>query len=143
MSANMADRPLSPDAAEELNPVDESTPLLGQEVSATQERRQPAAWPVYFTPLAIVIVFAIVADLGGSLIDTPEVRLLEMAVCRDFYRIHNPKVIGPPPLSYVDENLCKLEEIQSNLAYLRATKAMLTVLPGTRHPWAENIARHG
>jgi hypothetical protein len=34
------------------------------------------------------------------------VRLLEMAVCKDYYREYSPGVIGPPPLSYIDEKLC-------------------------------------
>jgi hypothetical protein len=71
-----------------------------------------------------------VADLGGSIADITEVRLIEMAVCRDYYRLHQPSVIGPPPLSYVDEEQCKLDEIQSNLVYLRTAKGMLTMLPG-------------
>jgi hypothetical protein len=119
------------------NHADESTPLLAAYDHATQQQPHSGrflTWPAYFTPLAICLVFCLVADLSSSIIDIPEVRLLEMTVCRDFYRIHDPKVIGPPPLSYVDEKLCKLEEIQSNLAYLRAIKGMLTVLPGISRP---------
>jgi hypothetical protein len=68
--------------------------------------------------------------MGGSLIDTPEVRLLEMAVCRDYYRVHDPSVIGPPPLAYVPEERCKLKPIQRDLAYIRASKSLLMTLPG-------------
>lgn len=53
-----------------------------------------------------------------------------MAVCRDYYREHDPSVIGPPPLSYVDEKLCKLNRIQADLAYLGAVKGMLATIPG-------------
>lgn len=60
----------------------------------------------------------------------PEVRLLEIAVCREFYRKHDPSVIGPPPFSFVDESLCKNEEIQSKLAQLRSVKSTLSILPG-------------
>ncbi len=84
----------------------------------------------YSYVVILLVLFSIVADFGGSLVDTPEVRLLEMAVCRDYYRKNNPGVIGPPPLSYVPEKDCKIKEIQRDLAYLRATKSMLMTLPG-------------
>ncbi|KAF5489527.1 MFS efflux pump atnC [Colletotrichum siamense] len=53
-----------------------------------------------------------------------------MAVCRDYYMEHDPTVIGEPPLSYVDESLCKLREIQTRMAYLRATKGLIMTIPG-------------
>jgi hypothetical protein len=86
--------------------------------------------PFYPYASILVGVMSLVADLGGSLVDTPEVRLLEMAVCRDYYRVHNPSVIGKPPLSYADEKLCKVKEIQVDLAYLRATKSLMMTIPG-------------
>lgn len=83
-------------------------------------------------PYVVILagLFSLVADFGGSLVDTPEIRLLEMAVCRDYYRTHDPDIIGPPPWSYVPEKHCKIKEIQRDLAYLRATKSLLMTLPG-------------
>ncbi|KAK2729456.1 major facilitator superfamily transporter [Colletotrichum kahawae] len=83
-------------------------------------------------PSAILIVFAIciLADAGSSLLGVPEVRAFEMAVCRDYYVEHDPTVIGEPPRSYVDESLCKLREIQTRMAYLRATKGLIMTIPG-------------
>ncbi|KID93986.1 MFS transporter, partial [Metarhizium majus ARSEF 297] len=60
----------------------------------------------------------------------PEVRLLEMTVCRAYYAPRDPGVIGPPPLGYVDESLCKEADIQVSLAYLRAWKRCLDSIPG-------------
>ena len=102
-----------------------------QRSSSTVATRPPRKTSQSYTCVIIlVILFSIVADFGGSLVDTPEVRLLEMAVCRDYYRTHNPSVVGPPPRSYVPEKDCKIKEIQRDLAYLRATKSMLMTLPG-------------
>lgn len=83
-------------------------------------------------PYAVILVglFSLVADMGGSMVDTPDVRMLEMAVCRDYYRSHNATVIGPPPQSYVPEKLCKVPQIQNNLAYLRAIRSLLMTIPG-------------
>jgi hypothetical protein len=78
----------------------------------------------------LVVLLSLVGDMGGSLLDTPEVRLLEMAVCRDYYRVHDPNVIGPQPLSYIPEKYCKITVVQRDLAYLRATKSLLMTLPG-------------
>jgi hypothetical protein len=117
---------------------DETSPLLHHLTSDPPnppseddaQSRKAATSPLY--PFAIICIFALsfFADVGGSLVDTPEVRLLEMAVCRDYYRKHDPSVIGEPPLSYVDEKLCKVNEIQSDLAYIRAVKSLLMTIPG-------------
>ncbi|VUC35726.1 unnamed protein product [Clonostachys rosea] len=128
-----------------LREVDETAPLLAQQdpVSSAHFRSgtaDPSAGDTTSSdelksllyPYAVFFVFALsfVADLGGSMIDTPEVRLLEMAVCRDYYLEHDPSVIGPPPGSYVDEKLCKVNKIQAELAYLRAIKSLLMTVPG-------------
>ncbi|KAF9879489.1 major facilitator superfamily transporter [Colletotrichum karsti] len=86
--------------------------------------------PLFPNALIVILIIVLVADIGGSMIGIPEIRLLEMAVCRDYYRKHDPSVIGGPPLSYVDEKLCKLKEIQTSLAYLRATRNLIGTIPG-------------
>uniref|UniRef100_L2G7W6 Major facilitator superfamily transporter n=1 Tax=Colletotrichum fructicola (strain Nara gc5) TaxID=1213859 RepID=L2G7W6_COLFN len=100
------------------------TPLI------TASGEGAAKYPQY--PSAILTVFAVcfLADAGSALLGVPEVRAFEMAVCRDYYMEHDPSVIGEPPLSYVDESLCKLKEIQTRMAYLRATKGLIMTIPG-------------
>lgn len=85
----------------------------------------------YYPHVPILIgILCFVADLGGGLTNAAEVRLLELAVCRDYYRTHDRSVIGPPPLANVDEKFCKLDEIQANLAYLRAWRGVFLMIPG-------------
>lgn len=118
-----------------LSTPSESTPLLSNlQREESAHETQPNRYP-YF-PYAVILVglFSLVADVGGALVDMPEIRLLEMAVCRDYYRIHDPSVIGSSPLAYVPEHLCKVRDIQRDLAYLRATKSLLTNLPGGFYP---------
>lgn len=134
--------------------ADETSPLLGQFASDHSSPSRPAGAPPETSPAGLapetgasrsksplypsvviyLFVLCFVADLGGALIDTPELRLLEMAVCRDYYHEHDPAVIGEPPNSYIDEELCKLKEIQAALAYLRAAKSLLMTIPGKDSP---------
>ncbi|KAI1119891.1 major facilitator superfamily domain-containing protein [Nemania abortiva] len=80
--------------------------------------------------LFVCFLLTIVVDVGGGLTAAPEVRLLENAVCRAHYRVADPCVIGLPPSAYVDESLCKIDEVQVHLAYLRAWKRWCDTLPG-------------
>ena len=77
-----------------------------------------------------------VVDLEGGLRATSELRLFEVAICREYYRLHDPSKIGSPLLSYVHESDCKLDSIQADLAYLRAWKDIATMIPGG-HPLLE------
>ncbi|KAK0649748.1 major facilitator superfamily domain-containing protein [Cercophora newfieldiana] len=128
---------------ETIEPMpEETTPLLDER---DENASRPSPSPLYPYALIFVVLLIIVSDVGGSLLDTPEVRLLEMAVCRDYYRLHDPSVIGPPPLSYVDENLCKERDIQTSLVYLRTKKGLLGLIPGIllTIPYGRLSDRHG
>ncbi|KAK7538922.1 hypothetical protein IWX46DRAFT_235141 [Phyllosticta citricarpa] len=122
-----------------LSETDEVSPLLATGAasdinspspSRVTLNRRAAHWP-YAALLCGLL--SLVADLGDGITAAPEVRLLEMAVCRDHYRAHEPRLIGPPPLSYVPENYCKVKDIQVELAYLRAVLKILTTVPGYFH----------
>lgn len=131
-------------AIEPIPIPDETTPLL-ERVDATATASTPASPLLYPFALIFILVLIILADVSGSLLDTPEVRLLEMAVCRDYYRLHDPSVIGPPPLSYIDEKLCKTYEIQTSLVFLRTKKGLLGYIPGIllTIPYGRLSDRHG
>jgi len=134
------------EAIEPIPIPEETTPLLERVDATASARASTAASPsLYPNALIFVLVLIILADVSGSLLDTPEVRLLEMAVCRDYYRVHDPSVIGPPPLSYVDEKLCKTYEIETTLIFLRTKKAMLGFIPGIllTIPYGRLSDRHG
>ncbi|KAL9016294.1 MAG: hypothetical protein Q9185_006354 [Variospora sp. 1 TL-2023] len=73
---------------------------------------------------------SLVADLGGNMTAAPEIRILELSLCREYYRAHDPSVIGLPPWRFVDERYCKIAEVQSQLAQLRGLRAPLSVIPG-------------
>ncbi len=58
----------------------------------------------------------------------PKLRMLELAVCRDFYAAHDPSVIDNN--GNVAEQRCKIPEIQSALAKLRGIMAKMEAIPG-------------
>ncbi|GAM86191.1 hypothetical protein ANO11243_042030 [Dothideomycetidae sp. 11243] len=108
----------------------DTTPLLGSDRSSDEAAVPGRSTRTWLYPVILVLLMFCVADVGGTLANVPEIRLLEMAICRDFYRKHDPSVIGPPPLSYVDEKLCKSHDLQARLAYTRALRSLLRTIPG-------------
>ena len=100
------------------------TPLLALTTAQDARSRRHQHVPILCAALSVA------AEFGGWLTIVPEVRLLEMTICRDYYRIHDPSAIGPSPNEYIKEELCKLDEIQQSLAYLRAWKDAVTTFAG-------------
>ena len=118
---------------------DSNLPLRGQSGLSSPSALGADSLLYPYVPILCGLL-CLVGDLGGGLTTTPEVRLLEVAVCRDYYTLHDPSKIGPPPLSYVDERYCKLDDIQADLAYLRAWKGTFMMIPGkTIHPCFEGL----
>ena len=112
------------------SPTTESIPDSASFLGEGDYRRDEVPSPLYSYTIVFVFVLVLVTGFGSSLLNTPEVRLLEMALCRDYYRAHDPSVIGPPPLSYVDEERCKVDSIQVELSYIMATRSLLSAIPG-------------
>jgi hypothetical protein len=113
----------------------ESTPLLwrlplSRQNSNWNPTRREARLHRFRLLFAMCVAFSLVTALGNVLLDIASVRLLEMSICRDYYRIHKPSFIGPPPLSYVHDYLCKVKEIETSLLDLRVLKGVIMMIPG-------------
>ncbi|RYP35968.1 hypothetical protein DL766_002238 [Monosporascus sp. MC13-8B] len=67
-----------------------------------------AIWPLLALLLAV--------QLAWSLYQLPLNRVVERRLCREYYGAHDPTVIGPD--GSVDEELCKNDEIQQQLAWV-------------------------
>ena len=114
----------------------ESTPLLrrvslyrqNSNWNPTYRERRLHRFRLLFT---MCLAFTLVVSLGNIMLDIASVRLLQMSICRDYYRVHKPSVIGPPPLSYVHDYLCKVKEIETSLLDLRVLKGVIMMIPGT------------
>lgn len=84
------------------------------EIADTRGRQTP------HSVLLVLYAIALISDLAGSLQNRPEFNVVQLAICRDYYRSHDPGVIGPAPFRYVDEALCRVDEVQVAVADLRA-----------------------
>lgn len=125
--------------------VDESTPLVG--ASRTKPRRprhRPTLSVASLTSITIpkahdhttfinllcLLVFA--ANTAGGFADIPQVRLIEDAVCQQYYDKLQANV-GP-----IDEELCKIEPVQTKVAFILAILFALTAIVGfcSAFPWS-------
>ena len=108
---------------------DSNLPLRQQSSSTPPSNVAPEA-SLHPYVLFLCGLLCVVVDLAGGLRAVSEVRLFEVAICREYYKLHDPSKIGSPPLSYVDEGDCKLDDIQTDLAFLRAWKDISLMIPG-------------
>lgn len=72
--------------------------------------------------------FILVANFGSGLRLAPELRLMELAVCRRYHLSHDVKNVDDH--GNVPEALCKIDVIQSQLAMLRAYLSVLNSVTG-------------
>jgi len=73
-------------------------------------------------------IFIFILDFPHLMRVAPFLRLIELGVCRDYYRKVDPSVIAPN--GDINEALCKLDGIQSELARLRGLLGAVESLPG-------------
>jgi hypothetical protein len=74
-------------------------------------------------------LFVFIIDIPEFMRVAPFLRMFELGVCRDYYKVVDPSVIAPN--GDVEEALCKLGEIQSRFATLRGVLGAIGPLPGT------------
>ena len=121
-----------------MRPHDETDPLLNRAPrrSAPTEARSwisrishhVSTWSTLY--LCGLLVFLV--DYPNFMGDAAKVRMLELGLCRDHYRVHDPSLIGDD--GSVPEELCKLKGVQSSLARMRGYLQMLQYLIGTNDP---------
>jgi hypothetical protein len=73
--------------------------------------------------LYITLVFIFLIDLFGFLGEIAKIRVYEGVICRQYYQKHDPSRFGDD--GNVPEKLCKIPDIQSNLAQLRGIMSFL------------------
>lgn len=114
----------------------EAAPLLKPPDAATSSEEQQHQ-PVVEDPgwskdairtLVSTAVFLILFTMADLLKYVAVVRLLELGVCREYHREHDPSLVDDN--SYVQERLCKLAEVQQRLAHLRGYYSALDSVVG-------------
>ncbi|KAF5650052.1 major facilitator superfamily transporter [Fusarium sp. NRRL 52700] len=122
--------------------VSESTPLLQPELICDTATRSPATkdrfilqwrttWQHHlseWSALYICSLFILLVDVPNFLSEVPKLRMLELGLCRNYYAVTDPSVIGHD--GSVPEHLCKVHEIQSSLAKMRGILGMIEGIPG-------------
>lgn len=125
----------------------ESSPLLADEPRSPVQRELPPVASIARIQLPQVhngdgivnmlcfITFA--ANAAGGLMGIPEARIVEDALCREYYGTKH-SFEGP-----ISEDMCKLEPIQSKLAYILATSVALDAIVAfsAALPWSIVVDR--
>ncbi|THW17623.1 MFS general substrate transporter [Aureobasidium pullulans] len=99
-------------------PAEENQPLLQQNSRNNRRKR-------------VIILIALVigiTGIGGGLIGLPFVRLIEDAICQEYYASKPGRAEGSVSLFGVDEAHCKVDAVQSRLAYILAIQEMLDAI---------------
>lgn len=99
----------------------EITPLLTPPVRKLSHWKQ---WRVVY----LYALFILVGNFGSALRFAPELRLMELAVCRRYQLSHDRGNVDD--YGNVPEALCKIDVVQSQLAMLRAYLSVLNSIAG-------------
>ena len=122
----------------------ESTPFLRSSFDSNHDSEHPLQPDVdsleekkarrFRMRVTILIGLLIVAvDLPAVMFNTSMVRILESIYCREYYTTHDPSKFGSG--GTIEEQLCKIEDVQTQLSSLRGWMSFFSHLPGTLvHP---------
>lgn len=102
----------------------ETTPLLPPSQTPVTGKSHWKQWKVVY----LYSFFILVGNFGSGLRLAPELRLVELAVCRKYYLSHDPQKLNDH--GNVPEALCKIDVVQSQLAMLRAYMSILNSVVG-------------
>ncbi|KAK4947225.1 hypothetical protein LTR10_013997 [Elasticomyces elasticus] len=118
------------DAASETDSL--LPPPRAADVSGMHTADRP---PRLFRPAIVwALVVQFLSALPYYLLIAPKLKLLELAICRDYHSTRDPGVIGHPniwPGFDIDERLCKERTIQQKVSYLRAWSVFIEAMCGT------------
>lgn len=87
------------------------------------------------TFITLLCILIVAANAAGGFIEIPMARLVEDGLCRQYYEGGHTGQDPPPPL---DEAMCKVEPVQSKMAYLLALMSALDAIVGfcAAFPWS-------
>jgi len=118
------DHQLEENATETLNGHSPSPKSSRNSEFTNRFRNHWSRWKVIYA----CALFIFILDFPSFMRVAPFLRLIELGVCRDYYQKVDPSVIAPN--GDIDESLCKLDVIQSELANMRGLLGSVESLPG-------------
>jgi MFS family permease len=83
--------------------------------------------------VALVIIIAVVSDIGESLYAAPRVRLFESIVCTRYYMQEDPSLVHRHG-HHVPEHLCKVNPVQDELASVLGWQLFFDSIPAILLP---------
>lgn len=101
----------------------EQSPLLKSVEQAPTYSSSSHVWI-----LLLVVALVISIDVPITLASAPQTRLFEAIYCAKWFKTHDLKLIGES--GWVDEQYCKIDAVQSQVASLKGWLAMFDQLPG-------------
>jgi len=101
-------------------------PLLGSKNEDSTKELRLAPWRRSTIAILLVVILAAV-DSGLLEIVVPLIRVYEGIVCRSYFMIHDPSVIVPG--TELPEEVCKIEQVQSQLAFIRGYEGLFMTIP--------------
>ena len=95
-----------------------------------------------FHPVACCLVLYFLVEMYDMISTTPLTAVLEQTLCREYYKKNDPSLIAPG--DFMNERLCKLDSVQSELAIVRGWSLAFDALPGSNilsvpAAWADAI----
>ncbi|OAP62555.1 hypothetical protein AYL99_01782 [Fonsecaea erecta] len=123
----------SHDEANEARPL--LSPIPDSHSSAdglsTSEQLTHCDWP-WIRVVALVVVIAVVSDIGESLYAAPRVRFFESIVCTEYYRQEDPSLLHKH--GDIPEHLCKVNPVQDELASVLGWQLFFDSIPAILLP---------
>ena len=124
---------------EESSHLAESTPFIDSQFDDSPPPESPTQADIdsladkkarkFRTRVTLLIALLIVAvDLPSVMFGASLVRILESIYCEQYYSAHDPSKIGLN--GKVAEDLCKIEDVQTQLSSLRGWTGFWSHLPG-------------
>lgn len=100
-----------------------------QDRSTISSVEYSAAWRLRrrWTPYLCILTMLIL-DLALQGMVSPRNRAIELAVCREYYAVHNPSVIRHG--GFVHESSCKIGAIREEVAWLKSLLQVVTCTTG-------------
>jgi len=93
----------------------------GEPYQPKSNYKPSGALQVRFAPHTCAAII-LVLNLAFYAMAAPIVRIFELSVCREYYFVHNPSMVGGD--GFVEEKFCKVDEIQK-VAWLLTINGML------------------
>ena len=108
---------------------DDQEPLIGRRSSDAAVPKSHKHHELWLSKLArYCLLIEFLTEFSNNVLTVPLVSLIESAICENYYHEHDQ--IARSSLGSVDEALCKIPEIQGELAKLRGWKAFFETLSG-------------